>query len=81
MPGVMGAGGDGLAGPGWGTGTGLDAGVHHTDHVTEHKSAVVQQGLGLGAQTFTGSLRLRVECDSECLKLLSETKSGSHKSL
>lgn len=59
MPGITGGGGDSdsLTGPVWGTGTGLDMGVHHTDHVTEHKNAVVEHGLGLRAQTFRGSLR------------------------
>lgn len=50
-------------------------------HVTEHESAFLEHGLGLGAQTFMGSLRFWVECDSEWLKSLSGTKSGSHKSL
>lgn len=57
MPGITAGGGDSLTGPVWGTGTGLDLGVHHTDHITEHNSAAVEQGLGLRARTFMGSLR------------------------
>lgn len=83
MPGVMRGGGDSdsLTGPVWDTGTGLHVGVHCTDHATECKSAVVEHGLGPRAQTFRGSLRFCIEYDSEWLKSLSGTKSGSHKSL